>query len=406
MLYRAMPKNGDELSILGYGCMRLPEKGARIDQVRAKAQLHRAIDAGVNYLDTAAFYHMGGSEPFLGAALSDGYRAKVKLATKLPYWLVKTRSDMDGLLGVQLGKLRTSHIDYYLVHNLRAEGLERMLGLGLGDFVAKARADGRIVNIGFSAHVPTAEFKAIVDGFEWDFCQIQYNFLDTESQAGTEGLKYAASKRLGVIVMEPLRGGMLARKSRKVQAVWDSAEVKRSPAAWALRWLWDQPEVTVVLSGMNDMQQVDENLRLAGEATPGCLSAEERRLVGKAVDAYHGAMKVGCTGCGYCMPCPEGIDIPAHFQAYNYKYMAGGIGNWRINYLALLGGGLEGKTWVPVSSCAGCGACKEACPQHIEVPEKLKEAERELAGVDTKLFLVMGRLLLKFTNWRIARGAR
>ena len=405
MLYRTMPKNGDKLSILGYGCMRLPEKGGRIDEAAAKAQLRRAIDGGVNYLDTAAFYHMGGSEPFLGTALGEGYRAKVKLATKLPYWVVKTRADMDSLLNVQLSKLRTDHIDYYLVHNLSGEGLKRMLGLGMADFVARARADGRIVNIGFSAHVPTSEFKTIVDGFDWGFCQIQYNFLDTMSQAGTEGLKYAASKGLGVIVMEPLRGGMLARKSPQVQAVWDSAEDKRSPAEWALRWLWDQPEVTVVLSGMSDMQQVDENVRIAGAAPAGSLTQEERSLVTKAVEAYRSLMKVGCTGCGYCMPCPEGIDIPAHFQAYNYKYMAGGIGSWRVNYLALLGGGLEGNAWVPVSSCASCGKCAEACPQRIEVPEKLKEVEREFGGLDTKLFLVIGRLFLKFTNWKVTRAA-
>jgi predicted aldo/keto reductase-like oxidoreductase len=405
MLYRAMPRSGDLLSILGYGCMRLPEKAGRIDKAAATAQLRRAIDAGVNYVDTAAFYHMGGSEPFLGYALGEGYRAKVKLATKLPYWLVKTRSDMDRLLGIQLGKLNTSHVDYYLIHNLKEEGLRRMLDLGMADFVARARTDGRIVNIGFSAHVPTSEFKSIVDGFDWDFCQIQYNFLDTESQAGTEVLKHAASRRLGVIVMEPLRGGMLARKIPQVQAVWDSAEVKRSPAEWALRWLWDHPEVTVVLSGMSDMHQVDENVRIAGDASPGAFTREERGLVARAVEAYRGAMKVGCTGCGYCMPCPEGIDIPAHFQAYNYKYMAGGIGSWKVNYLALLGGGLEGKAWVPPSSCVSCGACAEACPQHIRIPEKLKEVEREFGGLDTKLFVVIGRLFLKFTNWKTSRPA-
>ncbi len=405
MLYRTMPKNGDKLSILGYGCMRLPERGGRIDAAAAKAQLRRAIDAGVNYLDTAAFYHMGGSEPFLGTALGDGYRAKVKLATKLPYWVAKTRGDMDRLLGAQLGKLKTDHIDYYLIHNLTEDGLNRMLGLGMADFVAQARADGRITNIGFSTHVPTSEFKAIVDGFEWDFCQIQYNFLDTKSQAGAEGLKYAASKGLGVIVMEPLRGGMLARRIPQVQAVWDSAEVERSPAEWALRWLWDQPEVTVVLSGMSDMQQVDENVRIAGHSTVCSLKEEERSLVNKAVDAYRSVMKVGCTGCGYCMPCPKGIDIPAHFQAYNYKYMAGGVGGWRVNYLVLLGGGLEGKAWVPVSSCASCAKCAEACPQHIDVPEKLREVDREFGGLDVKLFLVVGRLLLKFTNWKTTRAA-
>ena len=266
MLYRKMQKTGDELSILGFGCMRFPRKGVGTDEERAIKQVRYAIDHGVNYLDTAFMYP--GSEAVLGKALLDGYREKVKIATKLPPFQVKKREDMDKLLDVQLQKLQTDHIDYYLIHSVNLSELKRMKAMGMDDFVRKAKADGRVRNIGFSSHVGGAEFKQLIDEYEWDFCQMQYNYLDENNQAGKEGLKYAASKGLGVIIMEPLRGGSLAKAPPKeMQAIWDEADKKRSPAEWSLRWIWNHPEVTVVLSGMNVEAYIDENLKVADEGT-------------------------------------------------------------------------------------------------------------------------------------------
>jgi predicted aldo/keto reductase-like oxidoreductase len=268
MLYRKMPKNGDELSILGFGCMRLPvkENGA-IDEERAKKQVRYAIDHGVNYVDTAWPYHLKESEPFLGRALANGYRAKVKVATKLPSWLVENHEDMDRYLNAQLEKLSTDHIDYYLMHGLVGSLWDKVERLGVAAFLDKAKADRRIINAGFSFHGTREDFKRIVDEYDWDFCQIQYNFLDENNQAGTNGLEYAASKGLGVIIMEPLRGGNLARMvPPAIEQLWDQATEKRTPSEWALRWVWNHPEVTVVLSGMNEESHIEENLAIANKA--------------------------------------------------------------------------------------------------------------------------------------------
>ncbi len=261
MLYRKIPKNRDELSILGFGCMRLPAKeDGTIDEERATKQVRYAIDHGVNYVDTAWPYHIGQSEPFLGRALVDGYREKVKLATKLPSWMVKSREDMDKFLNAQLEKLKTDQIDYYLIHALVGELWDNVEKLGVADFLDKAKADGQIVNAGFSFHGAADDFKRIVDAYEWDFCQIQYNFLDEKNQAGTEGLEYAASKDLGIIIMEPLRGGNLASSvPAAVKEIWDEALTKRTAAEWALHWVWNHPEVTVVLSGMKEESNIEEN---------------------------------------------------------------------------------------------------------------------------------------------------
>ncbi len=285
MQYRTMKSTGDELSILGFGCMRFPKKGRGTDEERAIRQVRYAIDHGVNYLDTAFIYP--GSEVIVGKALADGYREKVKLATKMPPFQVKKREDMDKLLDVQLQKLQTDHIDYYLIHGVYLSDMKKMKEMGMDDFVQKAKADGRIRNIGFSAHVGGVEFKQIIDEYNWDFCQMQYNYLDETNQAGKEGLKYAASKGLGVVVMEPLRGGSLAKAPPKdIQAIWDEADKKRSPAEWSLRWIWNQPEVTVILSGMNEEAYIDENLKVADEGMPNSLTEKELALVGRVKDAY------------------------------------------------------------------------------------------------------------------------
>ena len=382
MLYRRMKKTGDELSILGFGCMRLPQvKGSpgsgKIDETRATRQVHYAIEQGVNYFDTAMPYHMGASEPFLGRALSDGYRGKIKLATKLPPWSVKERIDMDPLLKVQLDNLQTDHIDYYLVHALEKNSWKKMKGLGVLEFLDQAKADGRIINAGYSFHGDLDTFKEIVEAYDWEFCQIQYNYLDQQNQAGTAGLKYAAARDMGVIIMEPLRGGNLAGKvPPAVQAVWNEAETKRSPVEWSLRWIWDHPEVTVVLSGMNEEAHIEENLRIANEACAESLTQKELELVGRVDETYRSLMKAGCTGCRYCMPCPAGVDIPTCFEVYNNLHLFGGSSAANLMYLTRVGGAMTGEP-AYASLCENCGQCEEACPQHLPIQDLLQDVADE-----------------------------
>ena len=380
MLYRTVPKTGDKLSILGFGCMRYPSKGRGIDEERTIRQIRHAIDNGVNYFDTAPVYHMGKSEPILAKALAGGYREKVRIATKLPHWFVSERADLDRTLEDQLATLQTDHIDYYLLHNLSKGGLDRLHPLGIFEFLDAAKKDGRIINAGFSFHSNVQDFKEIVDSYPWDFCQIQYNYLDETSQAGTEGLKYAASKGIAVIIMEPLRGGNLAgRVPESVQKIWDGAPVKRSPSEWALRWVWNHPEVTVVLSGMNEEAHIDENIRVAGTAAPGSLSAEELAIVNAARDEYKRLMKVGCTGCGYCMPCPAGVDIPGCFAKYNTYHLFPHDKAVKFHYLMRHGGLEEAKS--SAGLCRNCGKCQKACPQHLPIPVHLREVAKEMDGM-------------------------
>lgn len=384
MLYRTMPKTGDKLSCLGFGCMRLPMAEGKIDEARAIAQIRSAIDAGVNYMDTAWPYLGGQSEPLLGKALRDGYREKVKVATKLPTWLVHSREDMDRYLNAQLERLGVARIDYYLVHALEGASWDRLEALGVGDFLDQAKKDGRIGNAGFSFHGLREDFKRIVDGYDWVFCQIQYNILDQEFQAGTEGLKYAASKNLGVVVMEPLRGGNLglATPPPAVAAIWDEAQVKRAPVAWALRWLWNQPEVTVILSGMNEEAHIAQNLAIADEARPNSLTAVELDLVDREAAKYKELMQVGCTGCAYCMPCPMGVQIPKCFDAFNKMHMFGNTDEAKMMYIAF-GAGLAGTNEPGFASqCVACGACLEKCPQHIAIPDALERVAAAMEGPD------------------------
>ena len=392
MLYRKIPGNGDELSILGFGCMRLPLKEGKIDEERARQQVRYAIDHGVNYIDTAWPYHMGESEPFVGRALADGYREKVKLATKLPSWTVKSREDMDRILNAQLERLRTDHIDYYLVHGLVGTLWDKMEKLEVLDFLDKARADGRIINAGFSFHGSVDDFRRIVDAYPWTFCQIQYNFLDEKNQAGTEGLEYAALKGLGVIVMEPLRGGKLTNPiPPAVQDIWNEALVKRTPAEWSLRWIWNHPEVTVVLSGMNEESHIEENLKIADEAYPNSLKEDELQLVKKVEHKYRELMKTGCTGCRYCTPCPSGVDIPACFEIYDNFYLSGNEKEAKLMYAAKPGGIIRGDVTGYASQCVQCGECVEKCPQHLDIPSLLEAVVEEFEGKDFKGWRVMAK---------------
>lgn len=392
MLYRKMPENGDQLSILGFGCMRFPLKGGKIDEERATKQLRYAIDNGVNYVDTAWPYHLGESEPFVGRALTGGYREKVKLATKLPSWTVKTGEDMDRILNAQLERLRTDHINYYLIHGLVGTLWDKMEKLNVLDFLDRAREDGRIINAGFSFHGSVEDFKRIVDAYPWVFCQIQYNFLDEKNQAGTEGLKYAASKGLGVIAMEPLRGGKLADPiSSAAQDIWNEATVKRTPAEWALRWVWNHPEVTVVLSGMNEESHIEENLRVADEAYPDSLTDDELQLVKKVEQKYRELMKTGCTGCRYCTPCPSGVDIPSCFEIYDNFYLSGNEKEAKLMYAAKPGGIIRGDVPGYASQCVKCGQCAEKCPQHLDIPFLLEAVAQEFEGKDLRGWRVMAK---------------
>lgn len=394
MLYRTMPKNRDELSLLGFGCMRLPIKeDGTIDEKRAMSQVRYSIDHGVNYVDTAWPYHMGQSEPFLGRALADGYREKVKVATKLPSWIVDNREDMDNFLNAQLEKLQTDHIDYYLVHGLAGELWDKMEALGVIDFLDKAKSDGRIINAGFSFHGPADDFKRIVDAYPWIFCQIQYNFMDEENQAGTGGLKYAASKDLGVIVMEPLLGGNLAnRVPPEIEEIWNEASVKRTPAEWALRWVWNHPEVAVVLSGMNEEAQVEENLKTANKAYPNSLTEAELQLVKRVEQKYRQLTKIGCTGCQYCMPCPSGVNIPECFDIYNNLHMFGNVDGAKFLYAIRMSGAFtDTEPGGFASMCIECGQCMEKCPQSLEIPDLLKAVAEELEGPDFEQRLAMAK---------------
>jgi predicted aldo/keto reductase-like oxidoreductase len=383
MHYRTMPKNGDELSVLGFGCMRFPmlEDGA-IHAEKAIEQVRHAIDNGVNYLDTAWPYHGGASETIVGSALQGGYRDRVKIATKLPTWLISSREDMDYYLDKQLEKLQTERIDYYLLHALNGRTWDKLATLGVAEFLDAAVADGRIVNTGFSFHGVLEDFKRIVDSYPWVSCQIQYNYLDQEYQAGTEGLQYAAERNLGIVIMEPLRGGNLGlpEPPPAIGAIWDRAETERTPVEWALRWIWNHPEVTLVLSGMNEDAHIEENLRIADQAAADSLTPEECELVDQAAAAYKKLMKVDCTGCGYCLPCPEAVMIPAIFEVYNKMHLFGRKEEAKFIYAVRMCGVISGAKPGFASECVQCGECLEKCPQSIPIPDILEDVVVELEG--------------------------
>ena len=374
-MYRVVPKNGDKLSILGFGAMRFPtNEDGSIDEGKAIEQMRNTIDGGVNYIDTAWPYHGGQSEVVVGKALKDGYRDKVKIADKLPPWAVKNQADMEFILDKQLERLGVETIDYYLLHALEGDSWDRLKALGVIDFLERAKAAGKIVNIGFSFHGSSDDFSRIVDAYDWVFCQIQFNYLDTTNQAGIAGLKYAAEKDIAVMIMEPLRGGNLSRPEAPpaIQKLWDRAETKRTPVEWALRWVWNFPEVTSVLSGMNVDEHIEENLAIADQAAADTLTKEELDLIGQVADKYHQLMPIPCTGCQYCMPCPAGVNIPSCFEIFNTgKMFEEPQQRSRFVYAVMNGGARGNKTYA--SQCVDCGKCLDHCPQHIEIPARLKE---------------------------------
>ena len=395
MLYRNVPKNGDSLSILGYGCMRFPTRMGAINETLAEQQLMHALDQGVNYVDTAYPYHNRKSEPFLGRVLSANQcRDRVKIATKLPHWMTRTRKEMAQLLDDQLKRLQTDRIDYYLIHALNGELWEKAKQHGVIEFMDDALAQGRILNAGFSYHGLAEDFTGVVDDYDWTFCQIQYNYLDTRNQAGTAGLKHAASRGLAVIVMEPLRGGNLARTPPpEVRTIWAKSDQSRTPVDWALSWIWNHPEVTVVLSGMNDEAQIAENLDIASRALPGSLTPDESALVEETAAAFRRVMKVGCTGCQYCMPCPAGVNIPGCFDMYNSRH-AFKDKSAKLMY-TFFNGGVATEKPALASCCVQCGECLEKCPQHLPVPDLLQEVEADMEGWLTRPMIWLMKRVMK-----------
>lgn len=366
---------GNELSILGFGCLRFPQKNGKIDMEETRKEIMLAIDSGVNYFDTAYVYP--GSEAALGEILEkNGVRSRVKIATKLPHYLIKSRAGLDKLFAEELKRLRTDHVDYYLMHMLTDTATwEKLKTLGIEEWIAQKKASGAIGQVGFSYHGNSDMFCRLVDAYHWDFCQIQYNYLDEHAQAGRKGLQYAHAKGLPVIIMEPLRGGKLVNLlPEKAKCIFADYQIKRTPAEWGLRWLWNQKEVTVVLSGMNSDTMVRENIRTAAEARIGELGPEEEALYTRVVKAINENTKVGCTACGYCQPCPKGVDIPGTFAAYNRWYGEDKAGAAK-EYLKCTA---FRKDSTAASNCVGCGKCEQHCPQGIEIRKNLKDAAQAL----------------------------
>ena len=382
MQYRKLGKSGIEVSALGFGCMRYPTMETEdknlppfqipVNEEETERMLLYAMEHGINYFDTAYPYHGGKSEELLGRSLKP-YRDKVMIATKLPAMMVKKASDVERFIDEQLKRLDSDYVDFYLLHGLSSHSWSLMKEYNALDFMERLISDGRVLYTGFSFHDEVKVFKEIVDSYDWTLCQIQYNYFDENRQAGKEGLQYAAGKGIGVVIMEPLRGGNLTGKiPPAIQAIWDSAKTKRTPAEWGLKWVFNHAEVSTVLSGMSAMPQLVENLKIVEDAKPDSLSQDELSLIHKARKEYEGLLKVGCTGCGYCVPCPNGIDIPTNFDAYNNFFLFDDQHMSRAMYNMILP---EDQR---ASSCEECGECEEKCPQQIEIIEELKNVHSVL----------------------------
>ena len=370
MRYRKLGKTNEEVSILGFGCMRFPQKEGKIDEEKATEMLRYAIDNGLNYIDTAYIYHDGESEAFVGRALSDGYREKVKLATKLPTWLVNSREDMDKFLNEQLKRLNTKQIDFYLVHNLNRETYEVIKGYGLFEFLDKIKKEKLVKHIGFSFHDTIDLYKEIVDDYDWDFTQIQYNYIDEKYQAGTEGLLYAASKNLGIIIMEPLRGGALVNKiPPKALEIMYNSKVRKTPVEWAFKFLYNKKEIGVVLSGMSTLEQVKDNINIVdSQGEVDSLTKDEKETLQMLSNEFNSKIKVNCTGCKYCIPCPMNVNIPQCFELLNNTSMFENKDTNKETYNNYLV-----KEKQDASRCIDCGVCESKCPQHISIRDSLKE---------------------------------
>jgi predicted aldo/keto reductase-like oxidoreductase len=379
MKYRKFGKLDWKVSVLGFGVMRLPQKSedmADVDEEESIRMIRYAIDQGVNYLDSGYLYHMGKSEPIIANALENGYREKVRIATKLPVRIVESADKFDDYLNEQMERLKTKKLDFYLLHGLNGEIWPIVRDWGILDWADKKMAEGKFSHFGFSFHDDYDVFKDIIDSYDnWTMCQIQYNYMDKDYQAGRRGVEYAAEKGLAIVVMEPLRGGSLTQETpESVTKIWNEAPVKRSPAEWGLMWVWNQPEITMALSGMSTMEQVVENTEIAGRVEPGLLTTEELDIIDRVGEAYRSLRPIPCTGCAYCMPCPNGVEIPQIFQIYNDAMMYNNMqmGRFRYQMTDILKEEQRGD------QCIECGQCLEACPQSISIPDWLKKAHEEL----------------------------
>ena len=381
MIYRS-DKYGGRVSQLGFGCMRFSKKGTGLDYEKAEREILRAVELGLTYLDTAYIYP--GSEELVGRVVeANGLRDKVTIATKLPQYMLRTEKAVEKTFREELSRLRTDHIDYYLMHMFTdyAEW-ENLQKLGIEDWIRARKEEGSIRQIGFSYHGDTEMFLKILNAYDWDFCQIQYNYLDEHSQAGRRGLEAAGEKGIPVVIMEPLRGGKLVRLPAKARKVLTEEGGGWSPAELGLRWLWDQPQIMCVLSGMNSIEMVEENCRIAGEAKVGDFGEDERALTARIRSIIRESEKVGCTGCRYCMPCPQGVDIPGNFHYYNLMYTEGKKNEARFEFARGMGMRREPGF---ATQCIGCGKCEKHCPQHLPIREKLKEADRALRPLPYKI---------------------
>ncbi|MBR3404966.1 MAG: aldo/keto reductase [Firmicutes bacterium] len=386
-------KEGQDVSVLGFGCMRFTRKNGQIDQEKAERELEKALEMGVNYFDTAYVYP--GSEVCLGKFVaSHGCREKINIATKLPQYRVKKTGDLEKFFSEELERLQTDYVDYYLMHMLNdVKSWQRLCDLGIREWIEGKKKEGKIRRIGFSFHGGTEQFKALIDAYDWDFCQMQFNYMDEHAQAGIDGLRYANAKGLPVIIMEPLRGGRLVNALPKdAQAAIEKKEPKRSAADWGLRWVWNHPEVTVVLSGMNDIAQVVENCRIASEALPGHLTEEDMALYDDILKAIHGKTMVGCTGCGYCQPCPRGVNIPTCFANYNASYADSYMSGFREYFMCTT----LRKDRSNASLCIECGKCEKVCPQGIEIRKELKNVVKRFETPIYKIAAWGAPLIMKY----------
>jgi uncharacterized protein len=381
MQYRKMGSMGWESSILGFGAMRLPTDRAKggIDYEKATEMVRFAIDHGVNFVDTAFLYHNEQSEVLLGKALKDGYREKVKLVTKSPVWLMKSKEDFAVYLDKQLKSLETDYLDIYLLHGLNKKKWEKVKKLDLIGEMEKLKAAGKIKHIGFSFHDSFDLFKEIIDSYKWEVVLLQYNYVDTEFEVTEKGVDYAYSKNIPVIVMEPLKGGKLAQSNAEIDEILNSSKVKRRLPEWALRFVWNHPGVFCVLSGMSTLEQVEENLSYASDALPNSLTAEELKTIQQLKNVYAQKIKIACTGCRYCMPCPYGVDIPENFNLLNNAFWFGQVQGWLKGWYKEMGEDNITSDWHgkgKASLCTQCGVCIESCPQKIDIPEEMLKVKK------------------------------
>ena len=376
MQYRQFGKLDFKVSALGFGCMRFPfigEDKSKIDEKEAIFMLRHAIDRGLNYTDTAFPYHDGQSEILVGKALKDGYRQKTKLASKLPSWLISSKKDFNHYLNLQLKKLQTDHLDFYLLHALNQTTWPLIRDLDVLPWAESAIKDGRLGHLGFSFHDQLPLFKQIVDVYDkWAFCQIQYNLLDVDFQAGLKGLRYASAKGLAVVIMEPLKGGTLANPPALIKDVYNQVKPVRTPVDWALQWLWHQPEVSTVLSGMSTRDQVKQNLASADRSAIGSLSVSGQETIKKVQTAYKKVVDIPCTACRYCQPCPQTVNIPKVFSIYNHFLLDGNLATAKKAYSAL-------PEAQKADKCVNCGQCTKACPQNIDIPTHLATIHQKLS---------------------------